>query len=390
MRLRSAQHDNLIITNVHIVTWVVISVTLIALVYNVQFAPLQGDDYAFSRLLREVGADSFTAHRYQTWNGRFASDIWYTIFYSIIDVVAHPWAGALIIIVLFTAGAWYGYVRFLGTCAQTESNAVHRNRDIIALTGVLLFFYLLVIHTSTLYGISTAAPYQIGPVHLLGQMAGLCALMRSMHRPESQGRITWRRCAAIAGLAVSALVISGYRESFVLLSLLFYGIGALWSALHCRRTLWVWVVVCVMAVIGGIIVLFAPGNAVRLAVLFAPGNAVRLADVEASKTIASVAASEPASTFRVFLASLWRYIWVSVYGVFRILGVFFLLPLCSLTHSYDPYPSVAIHGYLHRLGAVVRTGFSVRRSCSVIRLSLLPLICQTYMYLVTWDRRSCV
>ena len=110
--MRLAQYDSPIITIAHIATWVVISITFIALVYNVQFASTQGDDYLFSRLARELGASPFVVHRYQSWNGRFASDIWYGVIYSIVNVTTHPWAGALIIIVLFTAGTWYGYARF--------------------------------------------------------------------------------------------------------------------------------------------------------------------------------------------------------------------------------------------------------------------------------------
>ena len=311
MRLRTAQHDSLIATIVHIVSWVVISVTLIALVYNIQFAPPQADDYTFARLVRVVGADSFVAYRYETWNGRFASDIWYVAFYSIIDVITNPWASVLIVIVLFTAGAWYGYVRFLGTCtAVGNTRVVHRARDAIALAGVLLFFYLLLIHTSALYGVSTAVPYQISSAHLLGQMAGLCALMRSVRRTEGRGRgMTWRQWGAAAGLAVSALFISGYQESFVLLSLLFYGVGALWSALHCRRTLWVWGAVSVMAVIGGIIVFVAPGNAVRLA---------RLEEFRSTSANQAVLSAPSA-----LLASLRKYVWLSIYSVFRMLAAFF-------------------------------------------------------------------
>ena len=306
--------------------------------------PPQADDYIFVRLLRDVGADSFVAHRYQTWNGRFASDVWYVAFYSIIDVVAHPWASGLIIIILFTAGAWYGYVRFLGACSAVgNARAVHRTRDAIALAGVLLFFYLLLIHTSALYGISSAVPYQVGAAHLFGQIAGLCVLVRSMCRAGTrQRRMTWRQWAGAAGLAVSALFISGYQESFVLVSLLFYGVGALWSTLHCRRTLWVWVAVCVMAAIGGIIVFVAPGNAVRIA---SAGDSGSLSGI--------ISTSDPAHAPNVLLASMWRYIWISVYGIFRLLIVFFLLPLRSLAHPHDPYSVGAVHGYLYPLGAIV-------------------------------------
>ncbi len=320
-----AQRRNPIIPIARIVTWVVISVTLVALVYNVQFAAAQGDDYLFSRLARELGAGPFVVHRYQSWNGRFASDIWYGVIYSIVNVTTRPWAGAGII-VLVTAGTWYGYARLFGAYAR-ESGAGLRareqgNRDAFALAGVLLFFYLLVIHTSILYGVSTGVPYQVGPAHLLGQMAGLCALVRSMHRTERHERVTTgkrrRQYAAAVGLALSALFISGYRESLIPLSLLFYGAGALWSFHHNRRTLWVWVAVSVAAVIGGIIVFVAPGNAVRFAFV---------EERQAIAATASIVTGETPGTDispdSTFLGSLWRYIWLSVYGVARILGIFF-------------------------------------------------------------------
>ena len=154
-------------------------------------------------------------------------------------------------------------------------------------------------------------------------MTGLCALVRSMHRTKGQDRATERgrrrQCAAAVGLALSALFISGYRESLIPLSLLFYGAGALWSLHHNRRTLWVWVAASVMAVIGGIIVFVAPGNAVRFAFVEERQAIAAAASIAASESPPGAGIS-PDSTF---LVSLWRYIRLSAYGVARILGVFF-------------------------------------------------------------------
>ena len=265
---KSVHWRGVLATIMLIVMIVIICATIVALVYNTRFSYLGSDDYGFSHYAEQLDIVSFVARRYQIWNGRFASDIWYKVLYSIIDIRSHYWLGPLIVIVIFTMLAWYAYAHFL--CVQNGTlRERHRLVPGIYLAATLLFIYLLPIRpASMIYAMYAAVPYQIGPAHLLLQMIGLCAVTRAAHRRTGN---TWRQVLSVMGLSASALFISGYQESFVLISLLYYGVGLLWSLLHSRRTVWIWIAPSVMAIIGGLIVYFAPGNDVRIEALSSIG-----------------------------------------------------------------------------------------------------------------------
>ena len=305
---------------------VIMCATIAALVYNVRFSHPGADDYRYSRLIEQLNEESFVAHRYRTWNGRFASDIWYTVLYSIIDVRSRYWPGSLMMILIFTILPWYIYARFL--CAQ---NSALRERQGLAppiyLAATLLFLYLLPIRTaSILYIVSVAVPYQVGAAHLLLQMIGFCLVIRAVHRGAKR---TWLHALAVVGLSASALFISGYQESFVLLSLLYYGLGLLWSLLHSRRTAWIWIAPCVMAIIGGLIVYYAPGNDVRIAV----SDTVTITDYSV-------------------LSLIGRYVSVSIYGIIRFMGVLFA---CIFVLWHVPPTKKYLSLYTHLFDGVIRS-----------------------------------
>ena len=138
---------------VRIIMSVIICATVVALVYNVRFSHSNSDDYTFSRLIEQLDGESFVAYRYRTWNGRFTSDIWYAVLYSIVGVRSYHWLGPLIIIVIFTMLPWYVYARFL--CAR---NSTLRGPRRGLAPGVYLGATLLFLHF-------TPYPYRFCTIH---------------------------------------------------------------------------------------------------------------------------------------------------------------------------------------------------------------------------------
>lgn len=247
---------------------VVIFATVALSLYNIRFVRPNADDYTYTVFTHGKTIAQFITHEYDRWTGRFTSQFWYSIAYRLFgphaEQLSHPnyWVWPVIVILTLIASL-YRYACFL--CKRNRKLVDNRVVTPLYLTATIVFLYMLSAHVGVVwYNISMSVVYQLGGIHILLHMVLLCGVVHSMYCVKGR-RWQWWQFPALGILAISAFSTSGYNESLALMSIIFYGVGLLWSLLHHRKSAPFWITVVVMAIAGGVVSYLAPGNRVRIA-----------------------------------------------------------------------------------------------------------------------------
>lgn len=336
----------------------VILTTVVLSLYNIQFIRPTADDYTYTIAVQGKTTFQFIKQEYAQWTGRFTTQFWYSIIYRLVgphaEHIRHAnywlWPLTLILVLVISL---HRYMLFL---CKRNSDLIDRNVGApFYLTVTILFLYMILTHVGAVwYNISISVGYQLASIHVLLNMIALCSIVYRMYRTKGQ-YWQWRQIIALSVLAISGFCATGYNESVALVSLLFYGVGLLWSLLHYRKSMPVWGVVIVMAIIGGIISYVAPGNKARI----------------------SLIASTTAEQHRGVLAVGGHLVSQSLYGTARFLGTLgvglFVLSRLPFTKQYLSLYTRLFDRFIHSSKVSFRR-IVILAYLSISTIMLLPQI----------------
>ena len=223
------------------------------------FAFPSADDFCYAVRAHDLGFVGAQREWYLGWSGRYSASALISGFTLAGGLDRFYWLAAILVLVV-TAAAFFGLLLALGRPRYS------RRLLLAASLGLcVLFLAGLPDVAQTVYWATGSLTYQLGNVALL------LLLTLAAREERSTSSRWWASLLRFVAAAVVALVAVGANEATLLCVLVLTGCGATVAAMGRRRTVGFWVGVLIVATIGALASVLAPGNASRAASLTSSG-----------------------------------------------------------------------------------------------------------------------
>ena len=228
--------------------WALLSVSLLPFFLISFFNQPAGDDFGDARSCLVNGFFDYQKLLYNSWSGRYTSNLAYAIGYQIRDLQSWLWFLKLMPIIWMLSLIGAAFFALSQLLPNLRRSVVLR----LALWGVLLLLCGMPFLASAVYWYNGAAVYTLGTILTL-LLIGAGA--RAMAAPGAKARWTWGLPAAgviIGLLGCNELYIGGLAGGI--------GVAMVLGHPRTRRLLLVWLLALL---VGGAASVLAPGNFIR-------------------------------------------------------------------------------------------------------------------------------